>query len=245
MKWKKENKIDSNNKEAEAETSMDGQKQETKLKMETETVVTDKNSSRALVVYFSWSGNTDSVANAIARQTGADVFAIVPEKPYTDDYDALLNIAAQEKESSIRPAIAESIENIDQYDIIYAGYPNWWSSTPMAVFSFLEEYDLSGKAIVPFCAHGTGGIAGSVRDIKTALPDSVEILEPIGVYRSDIDSAQTVINDWLDSFRYTEDMKGMNVFLPLETQYSDDLICSFRVRAAFFFRHFEIAAFRI
>ena len=91
--------------------------------METETVVTDKNSSRALAVYFSWSGNTESVANAIARQTGADVFAIVPEKPYTDDYDALLNIAAQEKESSIRPAIAESIENIDQYDIIYAGYP--------------------------------------------------------------------------------------------------------------------------
>lgn len=67
----------------------------------------------------------------------------------------------------------------------------------MAVFSFLEEYDLSGKTIVPFCAHGTGGIAGSVRDITAVLPDSVEILEPIGVYRPDIDSAQPAVNDWL------------------------------------------------
>ena len=77
----------------------------------------------------------------------------------------------------------------------------------MAVFSFLEEYDLSGKTIVPFCVHGTGGIAGSVRDITAVLQDSAEILVPIGVYRPDIDSAQPAINDWLDSLGYTEDRK--------------------------------------
>lgn len=80
----------------------------------------------------------------------------------------------------------------------------------MAVFSFLEEYDFSGKTIVPFCAHGTGGIAGSIRDITAVLPDSVEILETFGLYRPDIDSAQPAVNDWLDSLGYTEDVEGMN-----------------------------------
>lgn len=80
--------------------------------------------SNALVVYFSWSGNTENVANAIAEQTTADVFEIVPEEAYTSDYNALLDIAAEEKESGARPAIAGSIEDIAQYDVIYVGYPN-------------------------------------------------------------------------------------------------------------------------
>lgn len=75
----------------------------------------------------------------------------------------------------------------------------------MAVFSFIEEYDLSGKTVIPFCAHGTGGLASSVKDITDALPDSAEVLEPIGVYRPDVDSAQPVINEWLDSLGYTEE----------------------------------------
>ncbi len=82
-------------------------------------------SSSALVVYFSWSGNTENVANAIAAQTGADIFEIVPEEAYTSDYNALLDIAAEEKERGARPAIAESIEDIAQYDIVYVGFPNW------------------------------------------------------------------------------------------------------------------------
>lgn len=72
----------------------------------------------------------------------------------------------------------------------------------MAVFSFIEEYDFSGKTIIPFCAHGTGGLASSVKDITDVLPDSAEVLEPIGVYRPDVDSAQPAINDWLDSLGY-------------------------------------------
>ena len=81
--------------------------------------------SNALVVYFSWSGNTENVANAIVDQTGADVFAIIPEEAYIDDYNTLLDVAAEEKESGARPAIAGNIEDISQYDIIYVGYPNW------------------------------------------------------------------------------------------------------------------------
>ena len=75
----------------------------------------------------------------------------------------------------------------------------------MAVFSFIEEYDFSGKTIIPFCAHGTGGLAGSVKDITDALSDSAEVLEPIGVYRPDVDLAQPVINEWLDQLGYTEE----------------------------------------
>ena len=83
-------------------------------------------------------------------------------------------------------------------------YPNWWYTAPMAIFSFIEEYDFSGKTIIPFCAHGTGGLAGSVKDITDALPDSAEVLEPIGVYRPDVDSAQPVINEWLDRLGFAE-----------------------------------------
>ena len=75
-------------------------------------------------------------------------------------------------------------------------------TAPMAVFSFIEEYDLSGKIVVPFCAHGTGGLAASVRDITAALPDSAEVLEPIGVYRADITSAETAINEWMDNLGF-------------------------------------------
>lgn len=89
----------------------------------------------------------------------------------------------------------------------------------MAIFSFIEEYDFSGKTIIPFCAHGTGGIAGGVRDITAALPDSVEILEPIGVYRPDIDTAQPDINEWLDGLGYKEEAQTSGEF-----RYSDDLI---------------------
>ena len=79
--------------------------------------------SASLVVYFSWSGNTESVANEIQAQTGADLFEIVPAEPYTDDYDALLDIAQEEQANGARPAIAASVENFEQYDTIYFGFP--------------------------------------------------------------------------------------------------------------------------
>lgn len=82
-------------------------------------------SSASLVVYFSWSGNTESVANEIQAQTGADIFEIVPAEPYTDDYNTLLDIAQEEQAEGARPAIADTVENFDQYDVVYFGYPNF------------------------------------------------------------------------------------------------------------------------
>lgn len=147
-------------------------------------------------------GNTAQMALRIQERTGGELFSIVVTEPYPSDYDACIDRAADEKAEDARPELAGHVEHMEQYDTVFLGFPNWWSSAPMAVFSFLEEYDFSGKTVIPFCAHGTGGIAGGVRDITAALPDSVEILEPVGVYRADMDSVQSAVDEWLDGLGY-------------------------------------------
>lgn len=153
-------------------------------------------------------GNTAKMANWIRERVGGDLFSIVVTEPYSDDYDECLDRAADEKAENARPELVNHVENMREYDVIFLGFPNWWYTAPMAIFSFIEEYDFSGKTIIPFCAHGTGGLAGSVKDITAALPDSAEVLEPIGVYRPDVDSAQPAINDWLDRLGYTEEKQA-------------------------------------
>ena len=123
---------------------------------------------KVLVAYFSWSGNTEALANEIAGQLGADLFAIEPETPYTDDYNTLLDVAQQEQRDNARPALAATVENWDEYDTVFVGYPNWWSDAPMVVLSFLESYDCSGKTIVPFCTNGGGGFGNSLNSIAAS-----------------------------------------------------------------------------
>lgn len=147
-------------------------------------------------------GNTAQMAEWIWQRTGGDLFSITVTEPYSSDYDECLDRAADEKAENARPELVNHIDNMDDYDVVFLGFPNWWYTAPMAVFSFIEEYDLSGKTVVPFCAHGTGGLAASVRDITAALPDSAEVLDPIGVYRADISSAETAINEWLDNLGF-------------------------------------------
>ncbi|WP_314724567.1 cyclophilin-like fold protein [Enterocloster bolteae] len=149
-------------------------------------------------------GNTARMAQWIQEYVGGDLFPIVVTTPYSDNYDECLDRAADEKAENARPELADHLDNIDDYDVIFLGFPNWWYTAPMAVFSFIEEYDFSGKTIVPFCAHGTGGIASSVRDITAALPDSAEVLEPIGIYREEIGQAQSEINEWLAGLGFQE-----------------------------------------
>lgn len=149
-------------------------------------------------------GNTAKMAGWIQDRVGGDVFSIVVDKPYSSDYDECLDRAADEKAENARPKLVNHVENMEDYDVVFLGFPNWWYTAPMAVFSFIEEYDFSGKTVIPFCAHGTGGLAASVEDITDALPDSAQVLESVGVYRPDVDSSQPVINEWLDSLGYTE-----------------------------------------
>ena len=89
-----------------------------------------------LVAYFSWSGNTEQMAQIIAEETGASLFEIAPAAPYTDDYDELLDIAQQEQAEDARPELAARVENWDSCDTVFVGYPNWWSDAPMAVYTF-------------------------------------------------------------------------------------------------------------
>lgn len=215
-----------------SETSDTGARQATSLFVEnkvdenTEETEEEYSDTKILIAYFTWAenthvenpeavdvdattsasvlppGNTAKMANWIRERVGGDLFSIVVVEPYSDDYDECLDRAADEKAENARPELVNHVENMQEYDVIFLGFPNWWYTAPMAIFSFIEEYDLSGKTIIPFCAHGTGGLAGSVKDITDTLPDSVEVLKPIRVYRPDVDSAQPVINDWLDSLGY-------------------------------------------
>ena len=149
-------------------------------------------------------GNVSQIATWIQERTGGDMFPIIITEPYPSDYDECLDRAADEKAENVRPQLVGRVENIENYDVIFLGFPNWWYTAPMAIFSFIEEYDLSEKTVIPFCAHGTGGIASSVKDITASLPETTTVLDPIGVYRTDINSAQPTINEWLNTLGFTE-----------------------------------------
>ncbi len=101
-----------------------------------------------------------------------------------------------------RPKLAEKVSDLSEYDVVFLGYPNWCYSAPMAVFSFLEENDLSGKKVVLFCSHGTGGLASSVKDISAMLPDSQVESNVLGVYRDDLPQSQKTIQSWLEKIGY-------------------------------------------
>ena len=152
-------------------------------------------------------GNVEKMARWIQQYVGGDLFSITVTEPYPCDYDECMNRAADEKAENARPELLEHLSNMEDYDVIFLGFPNWWYTAPMPVFSFIDEYDLSNKIIIPFCSHGTGGLAGSVQDIIAALPDTAEVLEPIGVYRADINQAQSEINQWLETIGFHESEK--------------------------------------
>lgn len=141
-------------------------------------------------------GNTAKLAGWIQEETGGDLFQIVTAEPYSSNYDECLGRAADEKAAGARPALTAHSDNMNDYDVIFLGYPNWWYTCPMAIFTFLEEYDFSGKAVIPFCAHGTGGLASSVKDIAAALPNST-ILKAFGSYRPNVDSAKRNVAAWV------------------------------------------------
>lgn len=177
--------------------------------------------SNILIAYFTWAENTsvadpdsvdvDAITSAsvlmpgnvgllaqwIEEETGGDKFSIITEEPYSSDYDTCLNRAIEEHDDNTRPAIQGNIENMGDYDIVFLGFPNWWYSCPMAILTFIEKYDLSGKTIIPFCSHGTGGFAASLRDIGNVLPDDCTVLEEFGAYRPEVAQSKDELLAWL------------------------------------------------
>ncbi len=148
------------------------------------------------MAYFSHAGNTREIANQIHEKVGGDIFEIVTVDPYPEDYNACVNQAKQEQDDNSRPELAAKVENMDSYDVVFVGYPNWWGTMPMAVFTFLEEYDFSGKTIVPFCTHEGSRLGRSVEDIKKLCPQST-ILEGLAVRGGDVKNAQNEVSEWL------------------------------------------------
>lgn len=158
---------------------------------------------RSLVVYFSWSGNTESVAKEIQAQTDADIFEITPANPYTDNYDDLLDIAQEEQRSNARPAIAEKVENFDQYDVVYFGYPNWWGDMPMILYTFLDEYDFSGKTIAPFVTSGGSGFSNTISAIESLEPNAT-VVDGLSLGSSAAANPGADVTEWLSSIGTAE-----------------------------------------
>ena len=154
-------------------------------------------SSSVLIAYFSWSGNTEQVAQIIQQETGGDLFEIAPATAYTDGYNKLLDIAQQEQSDNARPELAGQVENWEQYDTIFVGYPNWWSDAPMAVYTFVESYDWSGKTLVPFNTSASGGFGRSLSGLEESAAGA-SILDGISFTERTLGDAQSEVAAWLD-----------------------------------------------
>lgn len=157
---------------------------------------TQTGKQKILVAYFSWSGNTREIAKSIHKRVGGDLFEIVPATSYPTDYNACLDQSAEELKRQHRPPLKTHVANMKQYDVIFLGYPNWWATVPMPVASFLEEYDFSGKTIVPFCSHGGGRLGQSTSAIAKLCPRST-ILEALSIHYDGGTTLQSDITAWL------------------------------------------------
>ena len=147
-------------------------------------------------------GNVQQLAGWVQEETGGDLFPIRVTDPYPSDWDDCLDRANQERGDDARPELAEQVENLDQYDTVFLGYPNWWYGVPMALLTFLEENDLSGKDVYLFCSHGTGGLARSVELITEAAPEA-NISESIfDCYEEDAAASETDIKTWVSELGF-------------------------------------------
>lgn len=158
----------------------------------------------ALVVYFSATGNTKAVAEIFAEVQGADLYEIVPEQPYTDEdlnyNDSSTRATVEQNDENARPAISGSVENIEDYDVIYVGFPIWWGDMPRILYTFFDSYDLSGKTIAPFATSGGSGISRAEQSIASLEPDAT-VTEGLLTSGS---SAESDLNGWLSSIGLAE-----------------------------------------
>lgn len=155
---------------------------------------------KILVAYFSWSGNTREIAGQIQERVGGDLFEIKTVNAYPSEYRACTDVAKKEQNENARPALSTKVEGMEGYDVVFIGYPIWWGTTPMALFTFFEQYDFSGKTIVPFCTHEGSGLSRSVSDIGKLCPKST-LIEAVAIRGTDVKSARNEIKFWLEKIR--------------------------------------------
>jgi flavodoxin len=167
-------------------------------------------SGKSLIAYFSrkgnnyvsgnivnlMAGNTEVVATMIQKITGSDIFHIEAVKPYPKDYTETTEVAQREMRANARPELTGKVDDMDSYDVIFLGYPNWWGSFPMPVATFLESYDFSGKTIVPFCTHEGSGMGRSESDIKKLCPGA-RMEKGLPIRGGNVQEAEKEIFQWI------------------------------------------------
>lgn len=156
---------------------------------------------RILIAYFSLTGNTRLIAHDIQEMVGGDLFAIKAVRQYGPDFDTAVEQAREELRTAARPELQAKVANMQDYDTVFVGFPNWVGTMPMAMFTFLEQHDFSGKTIVPFCTHGTSGISNTISDLK-GLNLHANVREHIAIYRNDVRDAQETVRGWLRGLGY-------------------------------------------
>lgn len=148
---------------------------------------------KVLVAYFSYSGTTKNIANAISEKTGGDLFEITPQDGYSNVYME----SNSEIRGNKRPALTDTVENMDEYDIVFVGYPVWWHATPAPINTFLESYNLTGKLIIPFCTSGES-------DISETMPTFLHSCDGLAVYGERRISTTSQLDKWLTELGLNE-----------------------------------------
>ena len=182
---------------------------ETQTDMAQSDVEADSNSTdtisagngNVLVVYFSWSGHLDSMAHWVADETGGDLYRVTAAEPYPENYDDTADRAKQEKDDGIRPEIVVDItqEQMAGYDTVFFGFPVWWYDLPMPMWTFLENYDFSGKTIIPFFSHeGSSHGASALPTIETlATGATVRSGDALSIRGGNVDGAENEVREWV------------------------------------------------
>ncbi len=141
-------------------------------------------------------GNTEVIAKKIQGLTGSDLFRIQTVQSYPENYTETTRVAQDELSGNARPELTETVTDMASYEVIYIGYPNWWGTMPMAVFTFLDSYDFSGKTIVPFCTHEGSGLGSSERAIRKLCPNA-KVLSGLAIKGGTVGRADNELASWL------------------------------------------------
>lgn len=141
-------------------------------------------------------GNTETIAKMIAQLTGADLFKIEQKIPYAKDYRTCIAQAKKDLIDNARPEILDMPSNLEQYDEIYLGYPNYWGTMPMAVYTFLESFNFKGKIIHPFCTHEGSGLSSTIDDIRKMV-DGATVAEGLSIKGSEVNEAKSIVEEWI------------------------------------------------
>lgn len=156
---------------------------------------------KTLVIYYSRSGNTKQIADYIGERTNADVIRLETVSTYPSNYDEMLDTAKEEQRNGGRPELKNKNINIADYDTIFLGYPIWWGEIATPVYTFLDEYDLSGKKIAPFVTSGSSGLSGTPSDIKREEPNS-EVLDAMSITSSTLNNYKSLTDNWLSKLGF-------------------------------------------